>query len=153
MKINTSQLSKLIADRKFDYVSPVIEKAEWNTKEIGSDYKLFHFDRHISSEDAIKEMEKEGYRAANIHELLLWGDWNDSDLVIALGSVTEVRGGRYVPGLGRGGSERRLHLYWLEVGWSAYCRFLGVKTGSKIEKVLECTHEITYCPDCGKKIR
>lgn len=121
------QLNNLIKDRKFDWVSSDIEKAKWNTEEIGSDYKLFHFDRYISSEDAIKEMEKEGYRAANIHELLLWKDWNDKDLVVALGSVARVGGRRRVSCLGGSASGRGLGLGCWDGGWGAFYRFLAVR--------------------------
>jgi hypothetical protein len=44
-----------------------------------------------------KEIEKEGYRAANISELLSWKDWNDKDWVAALGSVAAVDDSRSVP--------------------------------------------------------
>lgn len=130
-------LSSLIEMKKFNYVnSDITEKLFPFPKEVGNDYKLFHFDRHISSEDAIKEMEKEGYRAANIYELLLWPNWEDKDWVVALGSVGEVGGDRHVPCLDRNDSKRDLDLYWWGDGWNADYRFLGVRNLSSEPKNL-----------------
>ena len=43
------KLSKLIEDRKFDWVNPSITDDLFEMpKEIGTDFKLFHFDKDIS---------------------------------------------------------------------------------------------------------
>ena len=151
-------LSSLIKKWKFDYVDSDIEK-HFTLEEVRSkEYKLFHFDRYISSEDAIKEMAKEGFLPANLAELLSWKEWNEEDCVIALGSVAWVYGDRRVPYLGRDDSERRLSLSWFDRGWNGNYRFLAVKFGSKKDKMIEsdyenCKHEVNYCPDCGQKIQ
>lgn len=130
-------LSSLIDMRKFDYVnSDITEKLFPFPNEVWNNYKLFHFDKDISSEDAIKEMEKEGYRAANIYELLLYLDWNEKDWIVALGSVAGVYGGRYVPCLGKSDSERHLGLSNWDDGWPAYYRFLAVRNLSSESKNL-----------------
>lgn len=126
-------LQQLIKAKKFDWVNPKIEN-NFTAVEVSNDteYKLFHFDTFISSEDAIREIEKEGYRPANISELLSWEDWNEKDWVISLGSVVGVRGGRIVPVLDEDGSGRYFFLCWFAGGWDADCRFLACKSDSAI---------------------
>lgn len=127
MKTNIPKLSKLISSCKFDYSNPnIVDGFFEQPKEISNDYKLFHFDRYISSEDAIKEMQKEGYRPANVWELLKY-NWNNKNWVVALGSVAEVRGVRDVPSLFRDVSERHLHLFDWYGDWGADDRFLAVR--------------------------
>jgi hypothetical protein len=124
------KLSSLIKQAKFDWVNNSITDILFKTpKEISTDFKLYHFNRYISSEDAIKEMEKDGYKAVNAWELIKYAieGWNRNDLVIGLGSVAEVDGARYVPYLDRGGSERSLYLDYWDDDWDSYCRFLGVR--------------------------
>jgi hypothetical protein len=130
-KTKIPKLSSLIKAKKFDWVNSDITDNLFETpKEIGTDFKLFHFDRYILSEDAISEMANEGFRPANAWELLSWKDWNDKDWVVALGSVGEVGGDRYVPCLVGDGSERDLDLGWWDDGWDADYRFLGVRNSS-----------------------
>ena len=127
-KTKIQPIMKLIKNQKFDWVNSNIREGLFETpKEVSGDFKLFHFDKRLSSEDAIKEMEKEGYSPANAWELLNWKDWNNKDFVVALGSVGEVDGSRHVPVLGRDDSKRCLHLIWWVSGWDACCRFLGVR--------------------------
>lgn len=122
------KLSKLIKEKKFDWVNSNITDDLFPVPEkISNKYKLFHFDRYISSENAIKEMEKENYVPANIYELLNWKGWNDKDWVIALGSVGDFDGRRGVPYLNGGGSRRLLNLRWFDLGWDANYRFLAVR--------------------------
>jgi hypothetical protein len=121
-------LKKLIESKKFDWVnSNITEDLFPLVKRKHKGYKLFHFDRYISSEAVIREMEKEGYMPANTLELLEWKDWNDKDWVVALGSVGGVYGSRFVPGLDGGDSLRGLRLDHWGGGWLSRCRFLGVR--------------------------
>lgn len=123
-----TKLTDLIKAKKFDWVnSDITDEVFPEENPRNTDYKLYHFDKYISSEDAIKKMEKEGYVPANIRELLAWSGWNEKDWVIALGSVGEVSGDRHVPVLSRRGSERRLLLGWFDFDWSSLCRFLAVR--------------------------
>ncbi|MDQ5901695.1 MAG: hypothetical protein QG580_410 [Patescibacteria group bacterium] len=67
------------------------------TGKVAFEPKLFHFDRNISYENAIKEMDKDGFRPAKIEELLAYGTilLPERDLkhpIIALGSVIKVNG-------------------------------------------------------------
>lgn len=157
-KTKIPKLSSLIESKKFDWVNQNIKERLFDVpKKISSDYRLFNFDRYVSSDDAIDAMLHDGYKPANIYELLLWKDWNEKDWVVALGSVGEVDGDRSVPCLDKDGSRRYLNLYWFGLDWDARCRFLAIKVGSKDSKVIEskyeeCKHKINYCPDCGEKI-
>lgn len=138
MKTKTT-LKKLIEKRKFDYVNSDIEK-NFTVEDVrSSEYRLFHFDQHVSSEDAIAEIEKEGCLPANATELLSWEDWNGTDTVVALGSVAEVRGYRRVLSLWEYGSERDLRLAWVGIDWYDRCRFLAVRKVSETQ-VLEAGH-------------
>ncbi len=128
-------LKQLIKSKNFDWVNSNIIEDNFPLQTIrSSDYKLFHFDRYISSDNVIKEMEKEGYTPVNIYELLSWKDWNNEYLILSLGSSCEVDGSVRVPCLDGVGSKRRLSLHWRLVDWDALCRFLGVRTLSLTEK-------------------
>lgn len=130
-KTTTQSLDSLIRSLKFNWVNSDLTEERFPLTPVrSSEYKLYHFDRHISSEDAISEMEKDGYIPASIHELLLWKDWNDKDFVVALGSVGEVHGYRSVPYLDGDGSERGLSLCWWGYGWDSRYRFLAVVRNS-----------------------
>ncbi len=94
--------------------------------------KLFHFNRDISSDKAIAEMGKAGYRPATLSELLALGakypELQRQFPIIALSSVWHgAFGGRRVPYLGVGDYERGLGLDWFGRDWAARCRFLGVR--------------------------
>lgn len=96
---------------------------------------IFHFDRDISSEDAVKEIlaadPKNPWEPAKIENILAYGAKNPEEQrkfpIVGLGSVGEVDGSRYVPYLYRSVSERYLNLRWWDDGWNADCRFLGVR--------------------------
>ena len=102
-------------------------------KKITASTKLFHFDRRISSEDAISEMNKAGYRPASLPELLALGEIHpelQKDFpIVALGSVwCGEDGHRDVPVLTFNDSRRELYLGWLDYhDWDDYCRFFGVR--------------------------
>lgn len=124
--------------KRFDWVNPDIEK-NFPIEKVAknTEYKLFHFKRYISSEDVVKEIEREGYKSATFSELLHWKDWNETDYVVALSSICEVVGYRRVPYLSRFGSKHFLSLDWWGRGWNAYCRFLGVRQMSSESRPFE----------------
>lgn len=121
------KLKQLIKDKKLNYVNEniTVENFLDDGRRL-KDYKVFHFDRYISSEGAIKEMAKENYVPANIYELLEY-DWNGKDWLFALGSSCEVEGRRYVACLYVDGAKRRLLLHWNDDAWDGSYRFLAVK--------------------------
>lgn len=125
-------LRELIKVRVFSWVNHDITDERFPTpNRLWNSYKEFHFGENISSEEAIRRMQAEGYEPANSHELLCWDGWNGKDAVIALGSITKVTGNRHalVLFLSGGGSRggQYLSLAWWGSRWRVHYRFLGVR--------------------------
>lgn len=95
--------------------------------------RYFHFNRAISSEDALRLIKEDdgGWEPAKTEHLLVFGANNPDEQrkfpIVALGSVGEVSGDRLVPYLDGDGSRRNLGLYWFDGGWGACCRVLAVR--------------------------
>lgn len=135
-------LKKLIDKWKFDYINSNITETTFPlVKRKHGEYKLFHFDKRISSEDAVKEILQSGYLPANIQELLEWKDWNEEYWVVALGSVGDVYGDVYgdrcVPFLYGEDYPRDLNLRWWSSGWYGACRFLAVKSLDRSDEAVQ----------------
>ncbi|EKE20395.1 MAG: hypothetical protein ACD_8C00006G0007 [uncultured bacterium] len=119
----------------YDWSNSDVTTKNFPTKLSGKtdvEIKLFHFDRNISSENAIMEMDKTGYRPAETHELLALGakypDLQREFSIIALGSVwRHLDGSRYVAYLRRRDSRRKLHLRNFGIDWLGRCRFAAVR--------------------------
>jgi hypothetical protein len=131
---STRTLATMIAEGKYGSVNDNITEANFPMSEnlvLGLEPKLFHFGRIISSENVIREMEKEGYRPATIWDLLDYGIKNSEMQrqfpIVALCSVCRVGGDRYVACLNRIGSERNLSLIWVVRDWREVYRFLAVR--------------------------
>ena len=120
-------LAQVIAGKKFDYVNDDIVK-HFSATEVpeNTEYKLYHFNKNMTSEEVIEVIKKDGYCPANISELLEWKEWNKKDCVVGLGSVAEVYGSRRVPCLYEVGSGRRLDLRWFGNNWGPTVRFLAI---------------------------
>jgi len=131
MKTKTKvSLKDLIKKMKFNWVNSDITPENFPQEDIrSSDYKLYHFDKYITSENAVAEMQKEGYQPANIYELLSWKDWNGKDFVVGLGSSCALSGRRFVPCL-HDWDGRHLNLVWWDGGWYGFYRFLAVRASS-----------------------
>lgn len=119
----------------YDWVNPNSTSRNFPTERKDTsevEMKLIHFHRNISTDQALHELDRMGYRSAELHELLAFGQ-NYSEVqrdfpVIALGSVWQDQGGcRCVPCLFRNDSERRLDLLWVEGDWDEVCRFAAVR--------------------------
>jgi len=94
--------------------------------------KLFHFNRLISSEDAINEMDAAGFRPATLAELLALGEAHPELQkefpIVALSSVwRDAYGDRHVPVLFFVDYRRGLGLGWFGRDWGSDYRFLGVR--------------------------
>ena len=92
--------------------------------------KVFHFNRSVSSDEAIRLMAAEGYEPVNIAELLNYGAKNPDEQrqypIIALGSLWAPWGGpRYVAYLDEYAGRRGLDLGYFDDDWSDHCRFLA----------------------------
>ncbi|MCK9370241.1 hypothetical protein M0R04_10075 [Candidatus Dojkabacteria bacterium] len=123
-------LKALIKQNKLDWVNDNITEKNFplnkNWKE--SEYKLYHFDKYISSEDVIEEMNKDGYEPATLQDMLNWKDWNGKDWVVALGQMwLDSFSSRYVSVLFFDGGKRRLGLTWFDLDWDDVCQFLAVR--------------------------
>lgn len=130
------KISTLIKKLKFDRVnSNITDDLFPDSGERGKDHEIFHFNKYISSEYAIEEMNKQGYRPMTAHELLEWAkdNWNGEDWVMALGSVVAVDGLRCVACLGRLGRGRYLYLSWFGLGWYEHYRFAAVRKSENLE--------------------
>ena len=94
--------------------------------------ELIHFNRNISIDKAFSQLDRMGFRPAEIHELLAFGEKYPKVQrkfpVVALGSVWQYQfGNRRVPYLHGSGSERGLYLYWIEYGRLEVDRFAAVR--------------------------
>jgi hypothetical protein len=122
-------LKQHIEDYKFDYVNDLITEANFPKPEkLRTDFKIFHFNRSISTEEVISEMKKQSYVPANIYEMLEYSNWNGTDWVVALGSVC-LDGGRdqCAPGLDRWDRKRMFRLFLLAGVWYDFYRFPAVR--------------------------
>lgn len=126
--------SERIALGKYDWKNNEITESRFphSTATVGVwEYDLYHPNCSISSEDAKSSAEVDGWHVAEAEHLLAFGaafpDVQRKFPVIALGSVCEVNGRRYVLGLWRGNDDRGLYLHGWGGGWLAVYRFLRVR--------------------------
>jgi hypothetical protein len=101
-------------------------------KEIELKAKIFDFKKDISSKDALKELDKKGYRPATLIELLalaeVYPDLQKKFSIVSLHLGSSVD--RQVPYLGVDSlveSIRQVNLHWFDNGdWKTRCRFLAI---------------------------
>lgn len=128
-------IEELIRLGKYDWSNSDITSAHFSTKcagKVETKIELIHFGRNISSDDALKELDKMGYRPAEAHELLAFGakypDVQREFPIVALGSVWQgLDGHRLVVCLFRYDAKRFAALRWLELDWLARWRFAAVR--------------------------
>lgn len=134
----TKTVEQVIADSNYDWKNSDINaknfpvSPEMVGKKIEVSAKLFHFNRNISSDDAISKMDKAGYRPATLMELLFLGflfpELQRQFPIVALGLFwRDADSDRRVPCLDVFDNGRGLILYWFAHGWLARCRFVGVR--------------------------
>jgi len=120
---------------RYDWANSDITSRNFPTERKGTAevvVELIHFNRNISTDEALRELDKAGMRPAELHELLAFGkkypEVQREFPIVALGSVWQYRDGfRVVPFLYRDGSGRDLGLDWVVGGWSGICRFAAVR--------------------------
>lgn len=118
-----------------DWANSDINDKNFKTNRTGQkevEMKLFHFSRLMESEEAIKEMKKEGYRPAELHEGLAFVTKNKDEQrkypIVLLGSLWQYWSGDWsVACLRSDADERDLDLYYFDDRWYASCRFLAVR--------------------------
>jgi len=131
----SKSLAEMIKAGHYDWVNNVIVADHFPVQGKGqseAEVALFHFNRNISSDDAIAEMAIAGYRPARIEELLALGasqpEFQKEFPIVALGSAWQDPGGhRHVPCLRWNGAKRYLNLGWFEGDWSGRYRFAAVR--------------------------
>jgi hypothetical protein len=131
-----SSIADLLKEGKYDWVNDSLNDANFPATEHdqGKEKKamaLFHFNRNISSEDAIAGMKAEGYRLATVREMLVFGIKHPKLQlefpIVALGQVVELYGYRRVGVLYGNVAGRRADLSDFADDWSARYRFLAVR--------------------------
>ena len=131
-------LQQMIAARHYSWITPDIIAARIpmdGTGTVHVEAMLFHFDRFVSSEDAIKAINTEDpenpWEPAKIEHLLSFGvkhpDGQRTYPILGLGSVAEVAEDRRVPCLDGTGTGCYLDLPWWDNVWSNNFRFLAVR--------------------------
>ena len=128
-------LEDMIAAGKYDSVNSDINTEHFPIAKHGREdiaIELVHIDRNISSDDALREMDKMGFRPATLPELLAFGEkYPDVQCqfpIVALGSVwRNLHGYRRVPVLWSDSRERFLLLIWFGYDWGAHYRFAAVR--------------------------
>lgn len=134
----TQSLEQMVAAGRYDWVNSDITAKRFPIVGEGIvefDARYFHFNRSISSENAVKEIESADtanpWMPAEIEHTLSHGktfpDEQRKFPIVGLGSVAKVRGYRGVPCLSKGGSRRRLFLDWWYDVWDPGYRFLAVR--------------------------
>ena len=93
---------------------------------------LFHFDKTMSSEQVIVEMDKEGFLPAKIEDNLALGEiqpeLQKQFPIVALGSIwRDAVALPRVSCLYWDGTRRALHLCWFAYSWDPDSRFLAVR--------------------------
>ncbi len=133
MNTTTMNMKDIVTANKYDWTSSDINEKNFppETLVLGSEPKLYHFNRNIASASAIAQMYKDGYRPGTLGDLLDFGAKNLEEQrkypIIALGSVALVDGDRCVACLDMGISLRSLFQNGFGNGWGADHRFLGVR--------------------------
>jgi hypothetical protein len=101
--------------------------------------KVFHFNRELSSEDAVTLIRAHDgmnpWEPARVEHLLAYDAQNSNEganLILALGHRDEVIGHRRVACLGKRGSRRLLYFLWWVFDWDNDHRFLAVRRKSVV---------------------
>jgi len=130
----TQSLADMIRAGNYDWVNEDITQEHFpiqGERRQEVTVTLFHFNRSVSSGDAIAGIKQQGYRPGEIEHLLALGaahpDLQKQFPIIALGSVWSPPGGsRCVPSVPWRGAGRSLHLLWFDGAWRPSCRFIAV---------------------------
>lgn len=136
--------SEMIRDGKYSHVDDDVDEqnfplpVDFVGQKIQLEAKLFHFGFAISSQDAILEMEKAGYRPANSVELLSFiisnqKYWKEKAHIIALGAffVDEFKE-KHILRVDFDDSEVILDIDvdYSHDNWNDKCWFLAIKQGA-----------------------
>lgn len=130
-------LEHMIALGRYDWKNSDIKPKHFPVKGEGKvdvEITLVHYNRVMSTDDVLKDLDARGLRPIKIEELLALGanektrDLQREFPIIALGSVwQDLSGSRRCPCLDRDGSKRPLSLGWFVLGFDEFCRFGAVR--------------------------
>ena len=128
-------IEALVKECGCDYNNDDITSKNFPTKRTGQrkvGTKTYHFNKVMTSEEAIAEMKKDGFRPAETHELLAYGIKNRDEQrkypIVGLGSVWQSwYGYRRVACLDSNAGERSLYLLYFGRRWLVGYRFLAVR--------------------------
>lgn len=130
----SQSLEQMIAAGQYDWKNSNITAKRFpieGNSIVEYEARYFHFNRDISSDDAVAAMKEAVWEPAKIEHILSCGKTFPEEQrkfpIVGLGSVASVGGDRSVPCLDRDDSERRLGLRWFAYGWGADYRFLVVR--------------------------
>ncbi len=131
--VKNQTIQQAIAAGNYDWHNDLIpQKFTHDNSLVGKwEFKLINPNRDISSEDAKKMCEVDGWQVGDIeHELAIGAQFpslQKDGPIIALGSVCEHYGSRRVPALWTDGARRELRLYDWDGDWPSHFRFLSVR--------------------------
>lgn len=128
-------LAEMIASGKYDWVNSDITSERFPIQGEGKaerELVLVHLGRIVSTDEALAKMDRGGFRAAKIEELLALGaacpELQKKFPIVALGShFVNQYGDRIFAYLDWSGNERNLSLGWDGYGWGGIFRFLAVR--------------------------
>jgi hypothetical protein len=130
-----TSIEVLVKRGKYNWSNSNITTKNFPTKYTGKsdlEIDLVHFNRIISSEDVITELDKMGLRPVEAGELLKFGikypDVQKDFPIVALGLVwRDLGGNREVLCLLRNGVERNASLNYFAGAWDDYYRFAATR--------------------------
>ena len=131
----SKSLAEMIRAGNYNDVDDDITGSHFPVKGQGNvelEVEIVHYDKSMTSEDIVRDMESRGLRSATLPELLAFGaffpDKQREFLIMALGSVWRERNViRFVACLDSGSSERKLTLAIWSGYWDKYYHFLAVR--------------------------
>jgi hypothetical protein len=129
-------LDAMIKAGHYDWMNSDITEKHFSVKpgQAEVSIELVHFDRVITTDDVLAELDRRGLRPATLPELLAFGakypEKQREFPIVALASVwRRLFGFRNAPYLWGNADERHLDLDWLAGRWYAHCRFAAVRKG------------------------
>lgn len=130
----TRTMAQLIADGKYNWVNPDIAKhfsIQPNEGSRPTELHLLWYNKVMTSDQVLADMDRQGLRPATFLELLWLGIQHpllQPDFpIIALGTVVRVDGHRIVACLCRSVRGRCLRLYRFVFKWNECCRFAALR--------------------------
>jgi len=131
-----TSVEDLLKAGNYDWRNGYITTKHFPTKRTGTidslEIEIVHFNRSISSDDAIAELDRSGFRPAEAGESLAYGakypDVQREFPIIALGSTwRDLNGNRNVLVLNCSEGKRMTNLSWFDNDWNDNCRFAAVR--------------------------